>query len=86
MRRFGRVLSYFGHRMRSVEIEVQFQHIDPRFAQEAQLAAFGVLGNQLANSIFTHPTFAGHARHLELGAGGSDVRDRVPKPMLSADR
>jgi hypothetical protein len=33
------------HRMNRVEIEIQFQHIDARFAEEAELPSFYVFVN-----------------------------------------
>ena len=60
--------------MSAVQIQVKFQHVDARFAQEPQLPSFGVPGNELAQLVFTHPAFAGDARYLELCVCWGDVR------------
>ena len=60
----------FFQRMGGIQIEVQFQHVDPRLAQEAELPAFGVLGHQAPQLVLAHAALAGHARDLESAAAG----------------
>ena len=53
-----------------VEVEVEFEHVDAGFAEEAELAAFGVMGDELAYGGFSEVALVGYARHLEVGGGG----------------
>jgi hypothetical protein len=37
---------------RGIERQVELQHVDPRFAEDAKHTALGILGNQLAHLVF----------------------------------
>ena len=60
--------------MNRVEVEVKFQDIDGGFAEEAELASFGVFCDESADVGFAHAAFFGDARRLECRACGGDVR------------
>lgn len=60
--------------MGCVEIEVQFENVDARFTQEAELPAFGMLRNQIADIGFANPALFRHSGHLKFRRCGSDVR------------
>jgi hypothetical protein len=57
-----------------VQGQVQFQHIHARLAEEAVLAAFGVRGYKLANTLCAHAARSGYAGNLHVGRSGTDVR------------
>jgi hypothetical protein len=42
-----------------IQIEVQFQNIDPRLSQESQLTMFSVSGHELPQSVLTDSTCLG---------------------------
>jgi hypothetical protein len=50
-----------------VEGEVEFQHVDSRFAENAELAALRMLRDEEANMCFRDAAFARDARDLILG-------------------
>ena len=68
----GRQLSP-GHWLQFIQREIHFQYIHPRLAEEAQLAAAGVLANDLANLILAQTPLAGEARYLEFRCRRRDV-------------
>jgi hypothetical protein len=63
-----------GPRGDAVEGEVERQHRHPRLAEEAQLPAGGVLGDEAAHPLLAQAALAGHARDLQVGVGRADVR------------
>src|SRR5262249_62002702 len=58
----------------TVEIEVEFQHVYNRFAEEAKLPARSMRLYQAPYLIFTHSALLRHTRYLEFGSRGRDVR------------
>lgn len=56
-----------------VEIEVQKENIHARFTQNPQLAAGGVLFDELEHGIFAELARLGHAGGLKDGGVGGDV-------------
>ena len=73
--------------LESVQREIQRQHIDPEFPQNAELAAFGVLCNKLPNERFIQVPRLRDAAYLifsrcrtyvrvQSAAGGRDQVDR----------
>src|SRR4051794_12612535 len=60
------------HRMRSIEIEVQFQHVHPRLAEKTQLAAVGVRLDKTPHLVLRNPALTGDAGHLKGGGGRGD--------------
>ena len=43
------------HRMRGIQIQIQLQDIDAGLAEESELAAFGVFGDEGATSASVRP-------------------------------
>ena len=61
-------------RMASVKIEIQFKHADTWFAEEPELAAERMFGNQPTNVGFRHVAFARYPRNLEFSGRRRDFR------------
>ena len=59
--------------MNRVEIEIQFQHIDVRFAEEAELPSFCVFVNQLSQLVGTYASLHRDSRNLEFCSRWRDV-------------
>ena len=57
-----------------IEREIQFQHIHARFAEEAEGAALGCGGNQLAHARRFEAPCSRHAAYLKVRGGRRDVR------------
>ena len=57
-----------------IEREVQFEHVDPRFAEKAQLPALGLRVDQPPDVGLAGMPLAGDARHLEVRGRRRDVR------------
>src|SRR5688572_4964402 len=57
-----------------IERQVQREDVDPRLAEDAELPALGVPCHERANRLLGHAACLGDARHLEVGAGGRDMR------------
>ena len=57
-----------------VQIQIQFYHIDSRFAQQAESPAFGVPGNKFPHFVHIQPADSGHAGDLVFGGGRADMR------------
>jgi hypothetical protein len=55
---------------KAVQIEIQFYHIHPRFAQQAERAALRVVGDHAPDGFFVHPTGSGHPGDLVFGGDG----------------
>ena len=51
----------------AVEIEVEFEDVDAGFAEEAKLAALGVLLDEAADGVGGQVALAGDAVELEAG-------------------
>lgn len=60
--------------MRSVQIQIQFEHVDARFAQESELPLLCMLSYERLHFRLAHAAFARHARNLKPGGGGREVR------------
>src|SRR5713101_5224804 len=60
--------------MDGIHVQIQFEHIDAWLAQNAELSAQGVFGDEGANLCFIHVALAGHARNLEFRCGGRNLR------------
>src|SRR5277367_6644008 len=56
-----------------VEIEIQFEHVDSRLSEQAQLARLSVALNEPLYLIFRNPTLPGDSRDLKLSRCGRDV-------------
>ncbi len=56
-----------------VESEIEFEDVDARFAEQAQLARGDVLLDELANALFAQVAGLGDAGSLEVGGVGGDV-------------
>ena len=57
-----------------VQSEVEFQHVDSRFAEESQVALVGVLLDQVADCGFRKVALPSDTRNLKLRSGGGDFR------------
>ena len=62
------------YRVNGIEIEVEFQDVDAGLAEEAELAGFGVFGDERIDVGFAHVAFASDARGLKRRGLGRDVR------------
>ena len=67
-------LNAVGYSVNSIQCQVQFQHVDSRFAEQAERAAFGVLRNELANRLLVDAAGFCDASDLILGRRRADVR------------
>ena len=56
-----------------VEVQVELEDVDTGFAEEAELAAFGVTDDELADGGFGEVALVRDAGDLEVGGGGCDV-------------
>ena len=56
-----------------VESEIQFEHVDSRFAEEPQVALVGVLLDQVANRGFRKAALPSDARNLKLRGCRGDL-------------
>ena len=72
--RWSVIGAHLSQRRPLVEREVQQQHVDHRFAEDAELAALGVRVHQLPHVVLAQRPLARHARHLERGRRRADVR------------
>jgi hypothetical protein len=62
------------HRFRTIERQIELQHVDARLTEEPELAAFGMSGNESPDLILSQPAFARDPGDLELRRGRRDVR------------
>ena len=69
-------------RVNSVQIEIQVEHVHAGFAEEAELAAFGVLLDQRAHVLLAHAAFLRHAREPETPPRQEKCPDRGPSPEV----
>jgi hypothetical protein len=60
--------------MKAVEVQIQFQDIDARFAKKSEVAAPCMFLHERANILVLHATRMGNARNLEFSRRGRDVR------------
>ena len=60
--------------LKCIQGEVELQDVDPRLAQEPELAAFGMLLDETANGVFGKATCLGHASDLIERGGRADMR------------
>jgi len=67
------VLSLRLHREAVVQIQVQFEDVDTRFAENAPLASLGVFCDDLADLVCGDATGFRYASHLKFRAGRRDV-------------
>ena len=51
----------------SIQIKIEFEHVYPRFAEEAKLPSLSMLCRDSANLIDRYPPRLGYARQLKLG-------------------
>ena len=56
-----------------IEVQVELEDVDTGFAEEAELAAFGVTDDELADGGFGEVALVGDAGDLEVSGGGCDV-------------
>jgi SAM-dependent methyltransferase len=61
-------------RSRAVEIEVQFEHVDTRLAEETERTSLGVRLDEPTDVSLAHRALARHAWHLEVRGGRREVR------------
>src|SRR6185312_8525714 len=61
-------------RTRRIQRQIQRQYVNAGFAEQSGKAAFGVLGDQLTETIFRDLARLGHARHLEQRALRRNIR------------
>ena len=54
------------HRVGSIQIEIQVEHVHARLSQKSKLAAFGVLLHQRAHVLLPHASLVGHSRNLKI--------------------
>ena len=54
-------------------VEIEFEHVDARFAENTPLAILGLLGHQGSHGFGRQPARSGDARDLILGGGRADV-------------
>src|SRR5580765_245483 len=64
----------YGHWFPLIEIEIQFEHIHSRLAENAKLAAFRMRIDDLSHFVLAHFAFSGDARNLKLSRRRRDVR------------
>ncbi len=62
------------HAGRSIQVQIQRQHVDPRLAQKAQLAAFDVLIDKLTDGVRRGSARFGYPVYLCVSGCGTDVR------------
>src|SRR5260370_10055149 len=68
--RLGRTLRW----ILLIQRQVQLQNIHARLTEESELAAFGVLRDQLQKLVFSNASGPGDAGNLKLGSRRSDMR------------
>jgi len=71
--------------MSGIHVQIQFEHINAWLAQNAELSAQGVFGDEGANFCFIHVALAGHAQNLEFRCGG-EISGSKPEPEQSPNR
>lgn len=59
--------------LKRIQGKIEFQDVDPRLAQESELAALHVLLNETANGLFGKAAGLGHATDLIERGGRADV-------------
>ena len=57
-----------------IQRKIQFQHINARLAENAPLARFRMLNDQIAHGFGRQPARSGDSRDLIIGGGRADVR------------
>src|ERR1700683_2011995 len=58
----------------AVEIEIQFEHVDTRFPENAQLALLSMFVDETLGLICRNATLFRHSRNLKLGGCGRNIR------------
>src|SRR4029077_20098679 len=57
-----------------IQRKIQFENVDARIAENAEIAPIGVLLNQFANLLLRQSTSFGDARSLQLRVAQADLR------------
>ena len=63
-----------------VQSKIQLKHVDPRFAQQAKIRAFGKLGDELIHLLDGDAASLGHPGSLRPRRIGTDVRIETAGP------
>src|SRR6201998_4067804 len=61
------------HRVVAVQLEIELQHVNHRFADEAERTTVLVVANRVAHLPSADPARVGHPGHLDIGVGRRDV-------------
>ena len=57
-----------------VEIQIEFENVDARLADETEVASGRMLSDQMPNIGLAHSAFMRDTRNLKFGSGRRDVR------------
>lgn len=60
--------------MRRIQIEIEFEHVDPWLAEKSELPLLGVFCYERADFVFSHSALPRHPRDLKFRRCRRNVR------------